>query len=285
MLTLTDHELQQIERSNASGRRPVVFVHGLWLLPNSWNRWRTYFEKRGYATIAPGWPDDPETVAAARAHPEVFAGKSIGDVTEHCLAAIARLTSLPVIVGHSFGGLIAQRLAGEGVAEATVAIAPAPFRRMLPLRLSALRSASPVLRAPSNFGAAVTLTFEQFAYAWANALETEEAHELYDRFHVAGAGRPLLSSATAHLSPWSDDRVDILQPGRGPLLFVAASDDNTVPPAIVTASYRRQSRNGGVTDMVTVPRRGHSLTIDHGWEYIAELALEFASVHAPALTG
>ncbi|CAN5348167.1 alpha/beta fold hydrolase [soil metagenome] len=283
MLNLTDHELQQIERSNASGRRPVVFIHGLCLLPSSWNRWRTYFEERGYATISPGWPDDPDTVAAAREHPQVFAGKSIGDVADHYLNAIARLTAAPVIIGHSFGGLIAQRLAGEGVAEATVAIAPAPFRGVLPLPLSSLRSAAPVLRSPANYARAVTLTFEQFAYGWANALEADEARELYERYHVAAGGRPLFSAATANLNPWSDDRVDTRRRDRGPLLFVAGAEDNTVPRAIVAASCRRQAQNAEVTDLVTVPRRGHSLTIDHGWEFVAELAFEFASTHAPAL--
>jgi pimeloyl-ACP methyl ester carboxylesterase len=283
MLNLTDHELQQIERSNASGRRPVVFIHGLWLLSSSWNRWRTYFEERGYATISPGWPDDPDTVAAAREHPQVFAGKSIGDVADHYLNAIARLTTPPVVVGHSFGGLIAQRLAGEGVAEATVAIAPAPFRGVLPLPASALRSAAPVLGSPANYGKSVTLTFEQFAYGWANALEADEALEIYERYHVAAAGRPLFSAAMANVNPWSDDRVDTRNPERGPLLFVAGAEDNTVPRAIVNASYRRQSRNPGITDLVTVPRRGHSLTIDHGWEFVAELAFEFAAIHAPAL--
>ncbi|MET1041183.1 MAG: alpha/beta fold hydrolase, partial [Acidimicrobiales bacterium] len=175
MSELTTHETEQVAEVNASGRTPVMFVHGLWLLPNSWDRWRTVFEEAGFATLAPGWPDDPETVEEAKAHPEVFAHKGVGDIADHYEAVTAGLSTKPVIVGHSFGGLLTQILAGRGQSAVAVAIDPAPFRGVLPLPISALRSASPVLGNPANRGRAVPLTLEQFRYGFANEVSEEEA--------------------------------------------------------------------------------------------------------------
>src|SRR5438093_9865783 len=159
---ITGHEEAQIERANASGKTPVVFVHGLWLLPSSWDRWAALFEEAGYVAVTPGWPDDPETVAEARAHPEVFAGKGIGEIADYQEAIIRRLARKPVVVGHSFGGLLTMILAGRGLAAASVAISPAPFRGVLPLPIAALRSASVALRNPANWNRAVPLSYEQF---------------------------------------------------------------------------------------------------------------------------
>lgn len=278
-MTLTEREAREIARANASGLKPVVFVHGLWLLPSSWDRWRALFEERGFTTIAPGWPDEPETVAEARAHPEVFAKKSIKAVTDHYAEAIDGLTYKPSIVGHSFGGVIAEELAGMGLSAATVAIDAAPFRGVLPLPGSSLQSAAPVLGNPANRGRAVSLTFDQFRYGWANALDEAEARELHEAYHVPGSGRPLFQAAFANLNPWTEDRVDTKNPDRGPLLLVSGNQDNTVPWAIVNASFKRQERNPGVTEVVQIPDRGHSLTIDHGWREVAETAVGFVVKH------
>ena len=167
--TITEHELEQCQRANQTGRQPVVFIHGLWLLPSSWDRWAKVFEDDGYVALTPGWPDDPETVEEAAAHPEVFAGKSIGQVADHFETIIRGLDQKPAIVGHSFGGLLTQILAGRGLAVASVAIDPAPFRGVLPLPISALKSGSPVLGNPANRNRAVPLTFEQFRYGFVNA--------------------------------------------------------------------------------------------------------------------
>lgn len=281
MATLTEKERAEISRANASGLTPIVFVHGLWLLPSSWQPWREHFEAQGYTTLAPGWPDDPETVEEARAHPEVFAKKSIKTISLHYAEAIAQLTRKPALVGHSFGGVLVQQLAGLGLASATVAIDPAPFRGVLPLPLSALKSASPVLGNPANYGRAVSLTFDQFRYGWANALEETEARALYERFHVAASALPIFQAATANLNPWSEDQVDTKNPARGPLLLLSGEKDNTVPWAIVSAEFERQKRNSGVTEIAEVPGRGHSLTIDSGWRGVAELAAKFLLQHAP----
>jgi len=272
---ITEYEAGQIAQTNASGLSPVVFVHGLWLLPSSWDRWRTVFEEAGYATIAPGWPDDPNTVEDAKEHPEVFAHKSVGQIADHFEDVIGKLTKKPALVGHSFGGLLTQILAGRGLAVASVAIDPAPFRGVLPLPISSLKSSAPVLGNPANHGRAVPLTYEQFRFAFANAVSAEEAKELYDTYAVPGSGVPLFQAATANLNPWTEAKVKTKNPERGPLLIIDGEKDNTVPWAIANASYKKQKRNEGVTEIVKIPGRGHSLTIDHGWREVADTALGF----------
>jgi pimeloyl-ACP methyl ester carboxylesterase len=252
-----------------------VFIHGLWLLPSSWDRWTTVFEDSGYVALTPGWPDDPETVEEAKAHPEVFAHKSVGQVADHFEVIIHGLVKKPAIIGHSFGGLLTQILAGRGLSAASVAIDPAPFRGVLPLPISALKSASPVLGNPANRNRAVPLTYDQFRFGFANAVSEEEAKELYETFAVPASGRPLFQAAAANLNPWTEAKVDTKNPERGPLLIIDGEKDNTVPWAIANASYNRQKRNGNVTEIVKIPDRGHALTIDSGWREVAATALTF----------
>jgi non-heme chloroperoxidase len=273
--TLTGHDADEIERANATGHTPVVFVHGLWLLESSWDRWAAAFEEAGYAAVSPRWPDDPATVEEANAHPEVFAHKTVGQVADHFENVIRQLDTKPVLVGHSFGGLLAQILAGRGLASAAVAIDPAPFRGVLPLPISALRSARPVLGNPANRNRAVPLTYEQFRYGFANAVDEGEARDLYAQFAVPASGAPLFQAATANLNPWTEAKVDTKNPQRGPLLIISGERDNTVPWAIANASYKLQKRNPGVTEIVEMPNRGHALTIDSGWREVADTALAF----------
>src|SRR5437868_11368826 len=273
--TITDHEAEQVARANASTSAPVVFVHGLWLLPSSWERWAAFFEEAGYVAVTPGWPDDPATVEEARANPEVFAGKGIGEIADYQEAIIRRLDRKPVVIGHSFGGLLTMILAGRGLAAASVAISPAPFRGVLPLPISALRAASAALRNPANWNRAVPLSFEQFRYSFANAVDEDEAMELYLGYSVPGPGEPLFQAAAANLNPWSEAKVDTKNPERGPMLIVSADSDHTVPWAIANASYKKQQKNEGATEIVKMTGRGHALTIDKGWREVAETALAF----------
>ena len=275
MSTIATHEQQDVDKVNATGRIPAVFVHGLWLLPSSWDRWAEVFDAAGYAALAPGWPDDPETVAEANANPDTFANKTVGDVADHFAEVIGKLDRKPVVIGHSFGGLLAQILAGRGLSTATVAIDPAPFRGVLPLPISALRSSAPVLANPLNWNRAVPLTYEQFRYAFANAVDEAEAKELYEAYAVPAPGAPLFQAATANFNPWTEATVDTKNPDRGPLLIVSGERDHTVPWAIANASYKRQQHNPGVTEIVEIAGRGHALTIDHGWREVAETALAF----------
>ncbi|HUH72228.1 MAG TPA: alpha/beta fold hydrolase [Mycobacterium sp.] len=255
--TIAVWEQAEIERANASGLTPVVFVHGLWLLSSSWQRWRDLFEASGYTTIAPGWPDDPATVQEAFAHPEVFAGKKVQGVTDHYLDAITQLDKKPAVIGHSFGGLIAQKIAGVGASATTVTIDNAPFRGVLPLPISSLRSAFPVLGNPANYGKAIALTFEQFKYGWANNLGDAEAKELYETFHVPAPAAPLFQAAVANFNPFSETRVDSKNSDRGPLLVIAGDGDHTIPSAISEATFKIQSKhNPGVTEIEHIPRPG-----------------------------
>jgi pimeloyl-ACP methyl ester carboxylesterase len=275
MTTITPREAEQVERANAGGRTPVVFIHGLWLLPSSWDSWATLFDEAGYAPLTPSWPDDPETVEEARAKPDVLANKTLGQVADHIAEVIGRLDRRPAVMGHSTGGLLAQMLAGRGLSAATVAIDPGPFRGVLPLPVSALRSAAPVLSNPLNRRRAVALSLDQFKYGWANALSDEEARDLHDAYHVAAPGVALMQMANANVNPWTEAKVDTANPDRGPLLIIDGEKDHTVPWAIANASFKRQRRNPGLTEIEKIPGRGHSLTIDSGWREVAETALAF----------
>jgi non-heme chloroperoxidase len=277
MSATTTHptEAEQVEKANASGRTPVVFIHGLWLLPSSWDRWATVFDDAGYTALTPGWPDDPDTVEEANAHPEVLARKTIGQVADHYADVIGKLDKKPAVIGHSFGGLLAQIVAGRGLAAAAVAIDPAPFRGVLPLPISALKSGSPVLKNPANWNRAVPLTYEQFRFGFANAVSEDEAKELYETYAVPAPGAPLFQAATANINPWTEAKVDHKNPERGPLLIVSGEKDHTVPWAIANASYKKQAHNAGVTEIVEMPNRGHALTIDSGWREVADTALAF----------
>jgi non-heme chloroperoxidase len=266
---------ERVAPINASGRVPVVFVHGLWLLASSWDRWAEAFDAAGYAPLSPGWPDDPDTVDGANEDPEVFANKTVGQVADHYERIIATLTTPPALVGHSFGGLIVQMLAGRGVSAATVAIDPAPFRGVLPLPLSSLKAGRPVLGNPLNRHRAVPLSYEQFRYSFANAVDEEEARDLYETFAVPAPGAPLFQAAAANLNPLTQVKVDVHNPARGPLLIVSGQNDHTIPWGLANAAYKRQKHNEGITEIVEIPERGHALTIDHGWREVADTAMEF----------
>jgi len=266
---------EEIRRANTSGRTPVVFIHGLWLLPSSWDRWAEVFDEAGFIALTPGWPDDPGTVEEAKAHPEVFAGKSIGDGVHHYGAVIDKLDEKPAVIGHSFGGLMTQILAGQGLSAVSVAIDPAPFRGVLPLPISALRAASPVLSKPGNRHRAVPLTYDQFRYSFANAVEEDEAKQLYETYAVPAPGQPLFQAASANLNPWTEAKVDHDNPERGPMLIISGEKDHTVPRSIAEASYKRQRGNPDVTEFAEIPGRGHALTIDSGWREVADTALDF----------
>jgi len=233
------------------------------------------FEEAGYSALTPVWPDDPETVEEARANPDVLAKKTVGQVADHTAEVIAELERKPAVIGHSTGGLLAQILAGRGLSAVTVAIDPGVFRGVLPLPPSVIKGLGPFLIDPRTRGRAITLTFDQFKYGWANALDEKEAKDLYEGFHVAGSGIALAQMGNANLNPWTESKVDTTNPDRGPLLIIEGEKDHTVPWAIANAAYKRQKRNPGVTEIVKMPNRGHALTIDHGWQEVAKTALEF----------
>ncbi len=235
---LTDWELQEIDRVNDSGLTPITFVHGLWLLSSSWQKLAGLLRGTRLSDHRPGWPDDPATLVEAYKNPDVFAYKMVQEVTDHYLAAIARLDRKPAVIGHSFGGLISLKIAGEGASFATVSIDNAPFKGVLPLPLSALKSAAPVLGNPANHGKAISLTFEQFKFGWTNNLDDAEARHLYDTYHVPASGAPLFQAAVANFNPFGGQtKVNTENPARGPILIIAGENDNTAPSAITHARF------------------------------------------------
>jgi non-heme chloroperoxidase len=266
---------EQIQQANDSGHSPVVFIHGLWLLPSSWDRWAALFAAAGYAPVSPGWPDDPDTVEEAAADPDVFADKTIGQVAGHYAAVIGRLSRKPAVIGHSFGGLLAQIIAGRGLSAATVAIDAVPFRGILQLPLSSLKASRPVLGNPANRHRAVPLSYDQFRFAFANAVDEDQARRLYDTFAVPASGAPLFQAATANFNPHTEAKVDTVNPDRGPLLIISGEKDNTVPRTLSESACKRQQKNPGITEFAEIPGRGHALTIDDGWQEVAETALAF----------
>ena len=274
-MAISERHHAEIEEANASDSTPVVFVHGLWLLPSSWAHWADFFKQAGYAPLTPDWPDDPETIEEARANPSVLAKKTLKQVAHHTTEIITALDKKPAVMGHSTGGLLAQMLAGWGLSAVTVAIDPGVFRGVLPLPASVLKGVGPFLVNPRTRGRAITLTFDQFKYGWANALDDKEARELYDTFHVAASGIALVQMGNANINPWTEAKVNTTNPNRGPLLIIDGEKDHTVPWAIANAAYKRQKRNVGVTEIVKMPNRGHALTIDHGWREVAQTALDF----------
>jgi non-heme chloroperoxidase len=275
MAPITPREQQQIDQANASDRTPVVFVHGLWLIPNSWDSWVTFFEEAGYAALSPGWPGDPESVQEAKANPELFAAQTLKGTADHYAEVIGKLTKKPAVIGHSFGGMLAQIIAGRGLSAATVSISPAPYRGILPLPISALRVASVALRNPANRKRGVSLTPEQFRYGFGNVASMAESRQLYDAYSVPGPGQTLFQAATANINPGTEAKVDTKNPDRGPMLIVTADHDHTVPPAIANASYKLQRKNPGITEITQFDGRAHSLTIDAGWRDVADTALQF----------
>jgi pimeloyl-ACP methyl ester carboxylesterase len=285
MASTSERERSEIEAANAAGTTPVVFIHGLWLLPSSWANWAGFFKEAGYAPLTPDWPDDPDTVEEARANPDVFAKKTLKQVADHTAEVIGELEKKPAVIGHSTGGLIAQMLAGQGLSAATVAIDPGVFRGVLPLPASVLKGVGPFLVNPRTRGRAITLTFDQFTYGWANALDEDQARRLYDTYHVAGSGMALAQMGNANLNPWTESKVDTKNPERGPLLILDGEKDHTVPWAIANAAYKRQKRNPGVTEIKKMPNRGHALTIDDRWQEVAQTALDFVKRFVPAEPG
>jgi pimeloyl-ACP methyl ester carboxylesterase len=254
---------------------PVIFIHGLWLHASSWQPWVDLFTELGYPASAPGWPGDADTVAETRARPEALAGHGIDDVVEHYAGIIGGLPARPIVVGHSFGGMIAQKLLGLDLAAAAVAIDAAQIKGVLPLPLSTLRSGFPVLGNPANSGRAVSLTAEQFRYAFGNAIGEQESQELYDRWSIPAPGKPLFEAAAANFNPHSPAKVDTGNESRGPLLLIAGGRDHTVPETIVRATLKQYRHSQAVTDIVDFPDKAHSLTIDSGWREVAETALSW----------
>jgi pimeloyl-ACP methyl ester carboxylesterase len=252
---------------------PVVFIHGLWLHATSWESWAELFSAAGYDPIAPGWPGDSDTVEASRANPDSIADHGIDDVTRHYQAIIDTLPARPILIGHSFGGMISEKLLGLDYGAAAIGIDAAQIKGVLPLPLSALHSTLPVFKNPANKHKAVSLTAEQFRFSFGNAVSEEESDALYERWAIPAPGKPLFEAAAANFSLHSPAKVNTGNEGRGPLLLIMGGRDHTVPEAITKATVKQYRHSPAVTELEEFSDRGHSLTIDSGWRKVADLCL------------
>jgi non-heme chloroperoxidase len=254
---------------------PVVFIHGLWIHSDAWQPWVELYRSAGYQPVAPGWPGDGPTAADTRKNPAAVADKGIDDITNAYLDVISQLPALPVVIGHSFGGLIAQKLLAGGMAAAAVAIDPGQIKGVKPLPFAQIRSGLPVLSKPANKKRAVALTQKQFRYGFGNALNEGESGQLFDRYAIPGPGKPLFEASAANFKKSSPAAVDTRRADRGPLLIVGGGQDHTVPEVVARAAYKLYAGSGAVTDYHAFPDRGHSLVLDHGWREIADYTLSW----------
>jgi alpha-beta hydrolase superfamily lysophospholipase len=259
----------------AESARPVVFIHGLWLHASSWEPWIERFRTAGYAPVAPGWPHEPDTVADARATPDAVADVGIDEAANHFAEVARGLGDDVILVGHSFGGLIAEKLLGEGVGAAAVAIDPAQIKGVLPLPLAQLRSGFPALGNPANLHRAVALTSAQFRYGFGNAVDAAESDALYERWTIPSPARPLFQAAAANFVMHSPAAVDTKRQERGPLLLISGTADHTVPDVVTRSTLKQYRDSTAVTELKQFEGRGHSLTIDHGWADVAESVLKW----------
>jgi alpha-beta hydrolase superfamily lysophospholipase len=255
--------------------KPVVFVHGLWLHASSWGPWMDLFRENGYDPIAPNWPGESDSIDETRANPDRVANHGIEDVTEHFRQVIATLPASPVVIGHSFGGLITEKLLGEGIGAAGVAIDPAQIKGVLPLPLAQLRSALPALGNPTNLHKAVSLTEKEFRFGFGNAVSEEESTELYHKWTIPSPARPLFQAAAANFALHSEAAVNTANEGRGPLLLVSGTADHTVPDVVTRSTLKQYRHSTAVTELKQFEGRGHSLTVDHGWKDVADAVLDW----------
>jgi non-heme chloroperoxidase len=252
-------------------KKTIVFIHGLWIHASSWLPWMDFFKQQGYETLNPGWPGDSNTVAECRANPHSIANRGVTEIADHYAKIISTLNEPPVLIGHSFGGLLTQVLLGRGIAAAGVAIDPAPMKGVWQLPFSALKASFPVLGNPFNLKKAVSLTFNQFRYGFANAIPENEARDLYDRWTIPAPARPLFQAATASIAG-KETKVNTSNKTRGPLLITGGEKDHIAPPILGKASMKKYNPSV-ITDFHLFEERGHSLIVDHGWREIADYSL------------
>ena len=260
----------------------IVLINGLWMSPLAWEGWKERFESRGHNVLAPGWPGvDDRDVQAIREDPSALEGLGLEEVTDHYEAIVRGLDAPPIIMGHSFGGLITQILLDRGLGAAGVGVSASPFKGIVALAPSTLRVVmSGGLKNPFGKGRTVMVTPEQFRYAFTNALDDAEAAEVYARLPIPGPARPLFQAAFANVNPNAVTKVNYKNDDRAPLLLIAAGKDHVIPVSVSKAALKRYGKSEAKTELKVYPDRGHEIVGEPGWEDVADHALDWAEQHA-----
>jgi alpha-beta hydrolase superfamily lysophospholipase len=258
----------------------IVLIHGLWLTPLSWEKWIDHYKAKGFNAIAPPWPGMEGDIEQVRSNTKPYEKLGIKEIADHYEQIIRELDKPPIIMGHSFGGLITQVLLDRGLGSAAVAISPAPIKGILALPLSALKVASVALKNPANRHKAVTLTPDEFRYGFGNLLSVEDSKRAYDRLAIPGPGRVLFQAAFSNLIPNSPAAVHPKSGNRPPLLLQANGKDHTVPAAVTKNAYKIQRKASSPTGLKEYPDRSHYTFAQDGWEGVADDALDWATQHA-----
>jgi pimeloyl-ACP methyl ester carboxylesterase len=253
----------------------IVFIHGAWLAANSWERFAEFFADRGYVALTPEWPRHGGDVAAQRADSDGLAGLGVQEIVDHHAAIISELDTPPILIGHSFGGLVAQILLGNGLGRAAVAMDPAASKGIKRVPLSSLRAASPAILHPSKRHGVVDLDAEQFNYAFTNTWDTDAARAAFERYAVPETGRIFFEDGFANFTLHGPTEVNFDRDERGPLLITVGEHDHTVPPAVAKENFGKYRHSAATTDFVEFPGRSHLLMAGDGWEEVAQYIAEW----------
>jgi pimeloyl-ACP methyl ester carboxylesterase len=256
--------------------KTIVLIHGLWMTPCSWRLFQGFYEARGYRVLTPPWPRLHALVEEARREPDALAGLGVREIVDHYDAVIRTLDDPPILIGHSFGGLIVQILLDRGLGAAGVSLDGTAPKGIWTLPLSVLKAANPVLSNPLNYWRTVMLTFEQFRYAFANTMTESAAREAYERDAIPGPGRPIFQAAFANFVPGAATTVNHRNGTRPPLLLISGAEDHLVPAILNRLNYEKYAGSGAVTAYQEFPGRSHLLVAQDGWEEVAEYALSWA---------
>jgi pimeloyl-ACP methyl ester carboxylesterase len=267
--------------SATSPAATVVLVHGLWMTPLSWEHWIERFEARGHRVLAPAWPGFDRKIEEIRSDTTPFEGLGLTEIADHYAKIIQALDAPPIVMGHSFGGLVTQILLDRGLGSAGVAIDPAQPKGILALPWSTFRVVWPVFRNPAGVGKANALTAKQFHYAFGNTLSEHESAKVYERYAVPGPNRPLFQAGLANLNPKAASKVNLKNDDRAPLLIIGGGADHVVPPRTSRTNFKLYHASKAITEYKEFPGRSHYLVGQDGWEEVADYALDWATSHAP----
>jgi len=257
------------------GTNNVVLIHGLWMTPLSWEYWANHYTERGYNVYAPSWPGMERDVRALRRDPESYADIGFKQIVDHYEKLVIDLEYAPIIIGHSFGGLVVQALLDRGLGCCGVAIASAPIKGIWTLPYSTMRVVTPQLLTMSGRRCAA-LTPAQFHYAFTHTCTREESFLIYQRYAVPGPDRVLLQTELANFNPFAETAVNTRRNNRAPLLMIAGGEDHLIPPRIVKANQRAYRHSTALTEYKEFPGRTHFIIGQNGWEEVANFVLDWS---------